>query len=168
MHCRGPRGQLRMEWSASSVFMEPIMRVAHSAALALLALVAAAPAAAYECYVIVDRNNEVVYQDVTPPIDLSSEGAGSRDSIRARGQQLVTLDTQSCPAIDRGHLTGKGGPASVEEIVAGMRPAVPYGIGGRTAPRTVDNGIHLPSISVPRATGGGVSVGGPPSGTSVR
>lgn len=148
--------------------MEPIMRVAHSAALALVALVAAAPAAAYECYVIVDRNNEVVYQDVTPPIDLSSEGAGSRDGIRARGQQLVTLDSQSCPAIDRGHLTGKGGPASVEEIVAGMRPAVPYGIGGRTAPRTVDNGIHLPSISVPRATGGGMSVGGPPSGMSVR
>jgi hypothetical protein len=148
--------------------MGSIMRIAHSAALALVALVAAAPAAAYECYVIVDKNNDVVYQDVTPPIDLSSEGAGSRDGIRARGQQLITLDTQSCPAIDRGHLTGKGGPASVEEIVAGMRPAVPYGIGGRTAPRTVDNGIHLPAISVPRATGGGMSVGGPVSGMSVR
>ena len=148
--------------------MEPIMRVAHSAAVAFVALLAAAPAAAYECYVIVDRNNEVVYQDVTPPIDLSSEGAGSRDGIRARGQQLITLDTQNCPAIDRGHLTGKGGPASVEEIVAGMRPAVPYGIGGRTATRAVDNGIHLPAISVPRASGGGVSVGGPVSGASIR
>lgn len=111
------------------------MRLAQPAALALVALVAATPAAAYECYVIVDRNNEVVYQDVTPPIDLSSEGATSRDALRARGQQLITLDSRSCPAIDRGHLTGKGGPTSVEEIVAGMRPAIPYGIGGRTATR---------------------------------
>ena len=146
------------------------MRVAPSVVLALLALAAAAPASAYECYVIVDRNNEVVYQDVTPPIDLSSEGAASRDAIRARGQQLITLDTRSCPAIDRGHLTGKGGPATVEEIVSGMRPAVPYGIGGATAQRstTVDNGIHVPTITVPRDTGGGMSVGGPVSGMSVR
>jgi hypothetical protein len=144
------------------------MRTARPLILALLTIAAATPAAAYECYVIVDRNNEVVYQDVTPPIDLSSEGAVSRDSIRARGQQLITLDARNCPAIDRGHLTGKGGPASVEEIVAGMRPAVAYGIGGQTAQRTVDNGIHLPTITVPRDTGGGVSVGGPVSGMSVR
>ena len=145
--------------------MEPIMRVAHSAALALLALVAAAPAAAYECYVIVDRNNEVVYQDVTPPIDLSSEGAGSRDALRARGQQLVTLDSRSCPAIDRGHMNGKGGPASVEEIVAGMRPAIPYGIGGRPSSRTADD---LPTISAPRAVGSGTSPRASVPGVSYR
>jgi len=144
------------------------MRFAHPAALALVALVAATPAAAYECYVIVDRNNEVVYQDPTPPIDLSSDGAAARDTLRARGQQLITLDSQRCPSIDRGRVSGKGGPATVEEIVAGMRPAVPFGIGGRAMQRTTDTGIHLPTITVPRATDGGGSVGGPVSGMSIR
>ena len=137
-------------------------------ALALAGFVAATPAAAYECYVIVDRNNEVLYQDLTPPIDLSSDGAAARDALRARGQQLITLNSQRCPSIDRGHLTGKGGPASVEDIVAGLRPAVPYGIGGRAAQPAPDAGIHLPTITVPRATEGGVSAGGPVSGMSVR
>lgn len=145
------------------------MRFASSAsALAFAALVAAAPAMATECYVIVDRNNEVVYQDVKSPVDLSADGAAARDALRARGQQLITLDSPRCPAIDRGRITGKGGPATVDEIVAGMRPAVPYGIGGRAMQRPTDNGIRLPTISVPRDTGGGMSVGGPVSGMSVR
>ena len=147
------------------------MRFAQSArALALFALVgAAAPAAAFECYVIVDRNSEVVYQDTTPPLDMSSGGMASRDAMRSRGQQLITLDTQRCPPIDRGRITGKGGPATVEEIVAGMRPAVPFGTGGRTrAPTSDSSGINLPNITVPRATGGGMSVGGPVSGMSIR
>ena len=145
------------------------MRIAHAAtALAFVALGAATPAAAYECYVIVDRNNEVVYQDARSPIDLSNDGAAARDALRTRGQQLITMDSRNCPSIDRGRITGTGGPASVDEIVAGMRPAVPFGIGGRTAQRTSDTGIHLPTISVPRATGGGMSAGGPVSGMSIR
>jgi hypothetical protein len=145
------------------------MRFVHSArALAVVALACtAAPAAAFECYVIVDRNNEVVYQDSRPPIDLSPDGAAARDALRAHGQQLVTLDTQRCPAIDRGHLAGKGGSASVEEIVEGMRPAVPFGsAAARTSTR--GGGIVLPDVRPPRATGGGMSVGGPVSGMSVR
>ena len=143
------------------------MRLAH-ATLALAALVATTPAAAYECYVIVDRNNEVIYQDPASPVDMSSDGAAARDALRARGQQLITLNSQRCPSIDRGRITGKGGPASVEEIVAGMRPAVPFGIGGRAMQTPTDTGIHLPTITVPRATGGGGSVGGPVSGVSIR
>ena len=145
------------------------MRFVHPARiLALVALAsAAAPAAAFECYAIVDRSNEVVYQDFAPPIDMSADGAAARDALRARGQQLIVMDTPRCPAIDRLQVAGKGGPATVEEIVAGMRPAVPFG-SARDRTARDGGGIALPEIRPPRATGGGMSVGGPVSGMSVR
>ena len=59
--------------------------------------------------------------------------------------------------------------ATVEEIVAGMRSAAPYGTGGSAArPEVSSDGIRLPHITVPRATGGGMSTSGPPSGMSIR
>ena len=146
------------------------MRFLHAArGLAVAALVGAtAPAAAFNCYVIVDRSNEVIYQDTKAPIDMSDEGTVARDALRSHGQQLITMDTERCPAIDRGRIAGNGGPATVEEIVAGMRPAVPFGA-TRTREATGDTGgINLPRITVPRATGGGMSVGGPVSGMSLR
>lgn len=160
-----------MQRFAEYGFKGQTMRFTHPArALAFVALAcAAAPAAAFECYVIVEHGNEVIYQDATPPIDMSADGAAARDALRARGQQLITMDTQRCPPIDRGRVAGKGGPATVEEIVAGMRPAVPFGIGGRANQATSDSGgINLPTITVPRATGGGVSAGGPVSGMPIR
>lgn len=145
-----------------------LLPVAHALALATLAC-AAAPAAAFNCYAIVDRTNEVIYQDTTPPIDLSDEGDAARNALRAKGQQLVTMNTERCPRIDRGRIAGNGGAASVEEIVAGMRPAIPFGSAARgRAPARDSGAINLPAITVPRATGGGVSVGGPVSGMSVR
>lgn len=137
-------------------------------ALALVAI--STPAAAFNCYAIVDRNNEVIYQGALSPVDLSEEGAPARDALRARGQQLIAMDTDQCPAIDRVNLVTRGGPATVEEIVAGMRSATPYGTGGSTS-RSRDaapDGIRLPQIIVPRATGGGMSTSGPPSGMSIR
>ena len=141
-----------------------------SRALAAAAIIiAAAPAAAGNCYVIVDRSNEVIYQGTTPPIDLSDEAAAERDALRQHGQQLIAMDSERCPAIDRAQVAGKGGPASVDEIVAGMRSVVPSGAGasGQAAPAS-GGGINLPRITVPRDTGGGMSVGGPPSGMSIR
>ena len=137
---------------------------------AAIAVAAAAPAAALNCYMIVDRGNEVIYQGTTPPVDLSDAGQAERDALRARGQQLVVMDADRCPAIDRAAIGGKGGPASVDEIVAGMRSAVRFGGPvGRGEARTTDaGGIQLPRITVPRDTGGGMSVGGPPSGMSIR
>jgi hypothetical protein len=142
-----------------------------SCALAAVALLAAAaPAAAFNCYVIVDRNNEVAFQGTFPPVDLSDDGAAARDAMRARGEQLIVMDTDNCPAIDRARVAGGGGPATVEEIVAGMRSAVPYGstVQSRAGAATSSGGIALPRITVPRATGGGMSTGGPPSGMSIR
>jgi len=127
------------------------------------------PAAAFNCYAIVDRSNEVIYQGALSPVDLSEDGAPARDALRARGQQLIAMDTDNCPAIDRINLATRGGPATVEEIVAGMRSSTPYGPGSSAAPPdTSRDGIKLPQITVPRATGGGMSTSGPPSGMSIR
>jgi hypothetical protein len=141
-----------------------------SCAIAAAAVVvASAPVAAANCYMLVDRTNEVIYQDWISPVDLSDEGAPARDAMRAQGQQLVVMDTGNCPAIDRARVAGKGGPATVEEIVAGMRSAIPYGTAAQPArPDTTTGGIVLPRITVPRATGGGISPSGPPSGMSIR
>ncbi len=138
------------------------------AAATLLAV--SAPVSAFNCYVIVDRGNEVVYQGVFSPVDLSDDGAPARAAMRARGQQLIAMDTENCPAIDRARVTGQGGPASVEEIVAGMRSAIPYGTAVQPARNdtVTSGGITLPRITVPRATGGGISPSGPPSGMSIR
>jgi len=147
--------------------MRPLHAVRTFAIAALVG--AAAPAAAVNCYVVVDRANEVIYQDTKPPIDLSHEGAAAREAMRASGRQLITMDSERCPAIDRARITGNGGPATVEEIVAGMRPAVSFGAASQAQARTSDSGgIRLPNITVPRATGGGMSVGGPVSGMSIR
>ena len=136
---------------------------------AAIAIAAAAPAAALNCYMIVDRGNEVIYQGTTPPVDLSDAGQAERDALRARGQQLVAMDTDRCPAIDRAAIGGKGGPASVDEIVAGMRSAARFGgPAARAEARPDAGGIQLPRITVTRDTGGGMSVGGPPSGMSIR
>ena len=137
--------------------------------VAAAAGLAGVPAHASNCYVLVDRNNAVMYQGALPPVDLSDDGVAARNSLRSQGEQLIAMDTESCPAIDRGRAGGKGSPASVEEIVAGMRSAAPYGTGAQPrAAQSGGNGILLPRITVPRATGGGMSVGGPPSGMSIR
>ena len=136
-------------------------------AAAVTAIATALPALAAECYLIIDRSNEVVYQGLTSPVDLSVDGKAARDALRARGEQLVAMDTDHCPPIDRARITGNGKPASVEEIVAGMRPAIPFGHGGASAPRDA-GGISLPQIRVPVATGGPISADGPVSGMSRR
>jgi len=149
----------------------PMRHAKTACALAAAAILGAvANATASNCYVIVDRSNEVIYQGLTTPVDLSDQGAPEREALRRRGQQLITMDTDRCPAIDRAQIAGKGGPASVEEIVAGMRSAVPFGtaINRAAAAPESTGGINLPTITVPRDTGGGMSVGGPPSGMSIR
>lgn len=130
---------------------------------------ATAPAVAAECYLIVDRANEVIYQGLTSPVDLSDAGKAARDALRARGEQLIAMDTSQCPPIDHARITGNGKPASVEEIVAGMRPALTYGPKA-TSPTVMNepNAVNLPRITVPVETGGPTSVGGPVSGMSIR
>lgn len=79
-------------------------------------LVAASP-----CYVVLDHSNNVIYQSIRPPVDMSAQGAAARDAIRRRGQFMEVFESQNC--VERISRAGSGnGEASVEEIVAGVKP----------------------------------------------
>ena len=52
---------------------------------AIALAVAATPAAAFNCYLIVDRTNEIVYQGALSPIDLSEDGKPARDVAQELG-----------------------------------------------------------------------------------
>lgn len=90
------------------------------------------PAGAAMCYLLVDRNDNVVYRDSYSPIDLSERGAAERETLRKRGEHLIAMDVERCPAID--YFTGLGGSRnlSVDQVVDGV--PVAGGSGARPAP----------------------------------
>jgi hypothetical protein len=88
--------------------------------LGILLAVSHHDAAALNCYVILDRNDAVLYQDTLPPVDMSEGGAAARSDMRQRGQYLMMMDSDRCPRLVVA--TGPAsGPAAVEDIVSGMR-----------------------------------------------
>jgi hypothetical protein len=90
---------------------------------------AAVPAAAINCYQVIDRNDAVIYRGTIPPIDLSEKGNAEREAMRKRGQQLIAMDVDRCLGVE--YFTGAAGSASlsVDEIVGGiqMRGKTPGG-----------------------------------------
>jgi hypothetical protein len=112
--------------------------LALAAACAACAVVLSAPAAGLTCYTVLDRNDNVVYRDTYPPIDLSDQGAAERDRLRQRGEHLIAAESDRCPAIE--FFTGSAGSAAlqVDQVVDGMpaRKAVgaPEGPSPRAAP----------------------------------
>jgi hypothetical protein len=81
--------------------------------------VAQGAAQANECYFVFDRNDNVIYRDPQPPVDMSDRGAASRDAMRQRGEYLMFYDTDRCAPL--AFLTGPGTPGtlSVDQIVGG-------------------------------------------------
>jgi hypothetical protein len=95
---------------------------------AAVALAVALPdaAQAMTCYTVLDRSDTPIYQDTQPPFDLSSEAAATaRDMLRSHHEFLTISETDRCPQVSAPVASG-GQPASVEDIVAGIRP---YGAG---------------------------------------
>jgi len=85
-----------------------------------LCIAAATPAQAVICYVIYDRNENIIYQNTYPPLDMSNAGYAQRDALRARGEHLTFGDIDNCPTVV--YLTGSGGTSElrVDDVVAGM------------------------------------------------
>lgn len=75
-------------------------------ALAVCAAAAATPAGAVTCYLLVDRNDNVVYRDVFPPVDLSESGDAERKALRARNEHMVAMEVEKCPRLE--FITGAG------------------------------------------------------------
>jgi hypothetical protein len=116
----------------------------HSAlvlALAVAALAAPTAASALTCYMLLDRNDNVIYRDTYPPVDLSDQGAAEREAMRRRGEHLIAMESDRCPALE--FVFGNAGSTNlnVDQIVGGM-PAP--GTGGTRA-GAASGGGALPS-----------------------
>lgn len=60
----------------------------------------APPASAVTCYRILDANDNVVYQDIYPPIDLSDSGDAERKALRARNEHMIAMESDRCPRLE--------------------------------------------------------------------
>ena len=99
------------------------------------AIAAASPAHALICYVIYDRNENVIYQSTYPPVDMSSAGYAQREALRARGEHLTFGDIEQCPTVV--FLTGGGGNSElrVDDVVAEGRDPVATQLGQVMTPQ---------------------------------
>lgn len=57
-------------------------------------------ASAVTCYLLFDRNDNVVYQDIYPPYDLSDAGANERNASRARNEHMIAMETDKCARLE--------------------------------------------------------------------
>lgn len=90
------------------------------AGVLLLTAIAPGSAAALTCYFVIDRNDNVIYRDTLPPIDLSDQGNAERDRMRRRGEHLISMESDRCPALE--FFTGNAGSSAlnVDQVVAGV------------------------------------------------
>jgi len=131
----------------------------------LLAALAAtsAPAVAGPCFAVIDRNEEVIYQSVLPPVDLSDAGRGAREAMRQRGELLLNFESERC--VERVPATSSGKAyATVEEIVMGYKGTVSRqttGVTGSAAPGVAGSAAPGGAPAAARAggTGGGMTTG---------
>jgi hypothetical protein len=141
----------------TSVTSGVIMRRIWFYAAALgVAIASAIPAQAMVCNIVFDRNDQVIYRDVSPPLDLSDGGARARAAMRQRGEYLMVIDTDRCARV--APATATSGTASVEEIVGEMRPYL-----GRSGGAITPSGVAVGS-----AGGGSVRTSAPAAATSSR
>ena len=106
----------------------------------------AAPASAVTCYRLLDRNDNVVYQDIYPPVDLSDAGAAERKVLRSRGEHLIAMEADRCPMLQ--FLMGDAGGQRLDfdQISEGTVPR-----DARVAPKDASRGT-APSRRAASAT----------------
>ncbi len=83
-----------------------------AAIVAALALGGATAAQAVTCYVVFDRNDNVIYRDIFPPVDMSDRGIPQREEMRRRGEYMMFVDVDRCPQVE--FLTGSAGESALD------------------------------------------------------
>jgi len=98
-----------------------------STALGAAAVAYAVSAAAVTCYVVTDRNENVIYRSTVSPVDLSDEGKPARERMRERGEYLMFAEMDLCPGVT--FFTGASGSRglALDEVVNGLPAAGPNG-----------------------------------------
>jgi hypothetical protein len=115
------------------------IRIAIGAGVVVALAAFATMAEASPCYVVLDKSNNVIYQSTHPPVDLSVQGAAARDAMRHRGEFMESFESQRCVERNARSASGKG-EASVEEIVAGLKPYQRVGRVGAMNDADADSG----------------------------
>jgi hypothetical protein len=89
----------------------------------IVSLAIAGTAAARTCYTLLDRNDNVVYRDRFPPVDLRDQGKAARAQLRARGEYLLISEDEQCQQVT--FVSGPGGATalSVDEFLGGLQPS---------------------------------------------
>jgi len=120
----------------------------------LAACAAAAPASAVVCYTLLDKSDQVIYRGYDVPVDMSAAGQAAREAMRKRGEYMMISYVDDCLLVSASQwTTGKYGPASVEEIVSGMRPfaagapsGTPSSVTGATSPAPPARPTAAPAV----------------------
>lgn len=97
-------------------------RIGMMAALAVLGTIGAATAS--PCYVILDRNDAIIFRDVYPPFDLSDPKSADRAALRKNGQLLLIAEFDKCNPVGYISPTTGGSAATVDDIVMQLKPAI--------------------------------------------
>ncbi|MCC7326244.1 MAG: hypothetical protein IT521_05510 [Burkholderiales bacterium] len=93
-------------------------------AAALMSLGAIGAASAMPCYVILDRNDVVIFRDTVAPFDLSDPKSPEAEALRQRGSHLLIADFDKCDSVGFISPTTGKTTASVEDIVSQLKPAI--------------------------------------------
>ncbi|HEV8554623.1 MAG TPA: DUF4236 domain-containing protein [Casimicrobiaceae bacterium] len=89
----------------------------------IVILAIAGTAAARTCYTLLDRNDNVVYRDRFPPVDLRDQGEAARAQLRERGEYLLISEEEQCQQVT--FVSGPGGSTalSVDDFLGGLQPS---------------------------------------------
>jgi hypothetical protein len=103
------------------------------------------------CYVILDRNDAVIYRDTAPPFDLSTNNTPERNALRQRGQHLIIAEFDRCDAVGYISPTTGSTAATVDEIVMRLKPTIgsSVGVSGSSVTSTPSRNVSAPSAPTP-------------------
>jgi len=119
--------------------------------LTVCAAACATPARAVTCYLLLDRNDNVVYRDVYPPVDLSEKGDAERRALRARNEHMVAMEVDKCPRLEFIAGAGTGNRIDFENI-GDLPPGVSVTPGADKAPAPARKPKAAPASKPPAAS----------------
>jgi hypothetical protein len=124
-------------------------------------LTIAGTVAARPCYTLLDRNDNVVYRDTFPPVDLTDQGEAARAQLRERGEYLLISEAEQCQQVT--FISGPGGSTalSVDDFLGGLQPSTRARGGTIT---TAPQGARGPASSAPSAPSAAPKRGGTSGG----
>ena len=119
----------------------------------IVILAIAGTAAARTCYTLLDRNDNVVYRDTFPPVDLRDQGEAARAQLRERGEYLLISEQEQCQQVT--FVSGPGGATalSVDEFLGGLQPSTRAS--GGTARGPASSAPSAPSAPPKRGSASG-------------